>query len=73
MTDFSDGLLRLRQIVGDRNSKPPIPGILPISASSWWEGVRRGRYPQPVRLGPRTTCWRAEDIRALVAKGVAES
>ncbi|MCX7179439.1 MAG: AlpA family phage regulatory protein, partial [Proteobacteria bacterium] len=26
-----------------------------------------GRYPKPVKLGQRTTCWRVEDIRALIA------
>jgi len=29
-------------------------------------GVRSGRYPKPVKLGPRTTCWRASDILALI-------
>lgn len=43
-----------------------ILAILPMSASSWWAGVKDGRYPQPVKLGPRTTAWRVEDIRALL-------
>ncbi|BAV92114.1 helix-turn-helix transcriptional regulator [Candidatus Desulfovibrio trichonymphae] len=50
------GFLRLRQILD----------ILPISKSSWWEGCKTGRYPEPVKLGLRTTAWRAEDIAALV-------
>jgi len=25
-----------------------------------------GRYPKPVKLGPRTTAWRVSDIRALI-------
>ena len=28
--------------------------------------TRTGRYPKPVKLGPRTTVWRAEDIRAFI-------
>lgn len=47
-------------------------GVLPISKSTWWEGVRTGRYPQPMKLGPRITVWRAEDIDRLLAEG-AES
>lgn len=43
-----------------------ILAIFPMSASSWWAGVKDGRYPQPVKLGPRTTAWRVEDIRALL-------
>ena len=42
-------------------------GPLPISRSSWWAGVRSGRYPQPVKLGPRITAWRCEDIRSLIS------
>lgn len=42
-------------------------GPIPISKSSWWKGVAEGRYPQPVKLGPRTTVWRAEEIRAFIA------
>lgn len=44
-------------------------GLLPISKSTWWEGVRTGRYPQPVKLGPRITVWRAEDIERLINEG----
>jgi predicted DNA-binding transcriptional regulator AlpA len=43
-------------------------GPLPISKSTWWAGVRSGRYPKPVKLGPGITAWRAEDISALIAK-----
>lgn len=46
---------------------PQILTIFPISKSAWWEGCRTGRYPKPIKLGPRTTVWRAEDIAALVA------
>lgn len=61
------GYLRLPQIIGDRKLTPPIPPIIPVSKSTWWAGVRSGRYPTPVRtLGKRITAWRVEDIKALV-------
>lgn len=44
-------------------------GPIPVSKSTWWEGVKTGRYPQPVKLGPRITAWRVEDIRALIESG----
>ena len=44
----------------------PILELFPVGRSSWWEGVRTGRYPPAVKLGPRTTAWRVEDIRALI-------
>jgi prophage regulatory protein len=60
------GYLRLPQIIGDRSAEPPIPAIIPVSKSTWWEGVKSGRFPKPVKLGPRITAWRVEDIRALI-------
>lgn len=61
------GYVRLPQIIGDKNAEPPIPAIIPVSKSTWWDGVRTGRYPAPVRtLGRRITAWRVEDIRALI-------
>jgi prophage regulatory protein len=64
----ADGFLRLRQIVGDQKAIPPIPAIVPISRSAWWAGVKSGRYPAAVKLGPRTTAWRVTDIRALIER-----
>ena len=50
------GFLRLHQILE----------FFPISKSAWWKGCATGRYPKPLKLGPRTTVWRAEDIRAFI-------
>ena len=63
----STGYLRLPQIIGD--AKRGIPAIFPVSKSAWWAGVRDGRYPASVKLGPRTTAWRVSEIRALIAGG----
>ena len=41
---------------------------LAICASAWWEGCRTGRYPQPVKLGPRATAGRVEDIKELIER-----
>lgn len=62
------GFLRLPQIIGDANTTPPTPAVIPVSKSTWWAGVKSGRFPQPVNLGPRVTAWRVEDIRALIAQ-----
>lgn len=66
------GFVRLAHIIGNSKANPPIPAIIPVSKSSWWAGVKSGRYPQPCKLGPRTTAWRVEDIRALIEHAVAE-
>lgn len=59
------GFLRLPQIIGD--AKRGIPALIPVSKSAWWDGCRTGKYPTPLKLGPRTTVWRVEDIRTLIA------
>lgn len=59
----ADGFVRLASILYP-------PGPIPVSRSTWWAGVRTGRYPKPVKLGPRITAWRVEDIEALIAGGV---
>ena len=65
----AEGFLRLSQIVGDPKADPPIPAVIPVGKSTWWAGVKAGRYPQPVRtLGARITAWRAEDIRKLIER-----
>jgi predicted DNA-binding transcriptional regulator AlpA len=61
MTPFpTEGLVRVSQIVR----------FLPISKCTWWNGVRAGRYPKPIKLGPNTTAWRAQDIRALAEPSI---
>lgn len=52
------GLVRLSSILAPA-------GPIPVSKSTWRKGVKEGRFPQSQKLGPRTTVWKAEDIRAL--------
>lgn len=63
------GFLRLSQIIGKpaAGNEPAIPALIPVSKSTWWAGVKSRRYPQPVRVSARTTAWRTEEIRALIA------
>lgn len=63
------GYLRLSQIIGNPNATPPVPPLIPISRSSWWAGCKSGRFPPPVKLGPKTTAWRISEIRALIEEG----
>lgn len=43
-------------------------GPIPVSKSTWWAGVKSGRYPAPVKLGPKITAWRSDDIAKLLEK-----
>lgn len=57
------GFIRLRAILAPT-------GPIPVSKSTWWQGVKDGRFPKPLKLGRRVTVWRVEDIRSLLASGV---
>ena len=50
---------------------PAVLALIPVSKSTWWAGIKAGRFPQPVKIGPRTTCWRVEDIRKLIENGAS--
>ncbi|MFZ5428035.1 MAG: helix-turn-helix transcriptional regulator [Thermodesulfobacteriota bacterium] len=52
----STGFLRIRQVLE----------FIPVSRSAWWNGVKDGRYPAPVKLGPRTSAWHVGAIRELI-------
>jgi prophage regulatory protein len=45
---------------------PQVLEIIPVGRSTFWAGVKSGRFPKPIKLGPRTTAWRAEDITLFV-------
>ena len=46
---------------------PEILKVFPVSKSTWWAGVKDGRFPKSVKLSAKITAWRVEDIRALLA------
>jgi len=62
------GFLRIWQIIGNPKAEPPTPPLIPIGRTTFLNGVKSGKYPQPVKLGERTTAWRVEDIRALIGQ-----
>lgn len=55
-TTQSDRLLRLRDVLKR----------VPVSRSVWYEGLKTGRFPAPVMLGPRLPAWRESTIDALI-------
>jgi predicted DNA-binding transcriptional regulator AlpA len=52
------GYLRIDQILK----------LIPIGKSTWWAGVKSGRFPPGYKAGPNTTMWKASDIEALLTK-----
>lgn len=46
--------------------KPQVLARTGIPKSSWDRGVRQGRYPKPVKIGPRAVAWSSAAIDALI-------
>src|SRR5688500_8031770 len=57
------GFVRLNSILAPK-------GPIPVGKSTWWAGVKAGTFPKPVKLGPRVTAWRVEDIERLIRNGI---
>lgn len=64
-TTIPTGFVRMKAIIGPN-------GPIPVSKSTWWAGVKSGRYPQPIKLGRRITAWRVEDIQAFIRHPVVK-
>lgn len=45
---------------------PEVLSRLPIAKSTLWLWVKQGKFPAPVRLGSRVTCWREPDVDRFI-------
>lgn len=45
---------------------PKVLELIPVSETTWWDGVREGRYPPPVKLSARCSAWPVASIRRLI-------
>lgn len=54
----SNRLLRISQVLN----------LIPLGRSTLWAWVKSGRFPAPVKIGPRTTTWRERDILDFISK-----
>lgn len=56
LPDF--GYLRIKEVLK----------IFPVSRTTWYEGIKTGIYPKPVRLSDGVSAWRFIDIKKLCAE-----
>lgn len=63
MQNQHDSLLRL----------PEVLALIPVSRATWYAGMKEGRYPAPVSLGPRCVAWRASEIQQIVSRGASDT
>lgn len=41
---------------------------VPIGKSTWWKGIKEGKFPKGRKIGPKTTVWSKKDILGLLQK-----
>lgn len=64
-------LVRIADLVRDPR-RPGKATLLPFSKSSLERRVAAGTFPQPMKLGPRVTCWKLGDVRQWMAEQQGE-
>ena len=57
------GFLRQQQVLA----------FVPISKSTLWRRIQEKTFPKPLKLSPRVTVWRAEDIRKWILLQAVET
>jgi prophage regulatory protein len=46
------GFLRMKQVLE----------LLPVARSTLYSWIKQGKFPKPVKLGPKISAWRMTDI-----------
>lgn len=60
--DLVDETGACREIGGDES---------PVHRSTLWRGIRDGRYPPPLKMGPGINRWSRAELRAVRLKAAA--
>jgi predicted DNA-binding transcriptional regulator AlpA len=66
MTDPVDDLVSIQtacELIGGKAT--------PITPSTLYRGIRTGRFPAPLKLGPGTSRWRRSEILAVLERAAA--
>lgn len=68
-TAFQHRFLRLAEIIGKpaTGDEPAILPLVPVSKTTWYQGIKDGRFPKPCRcLGTHISVWHSDGIHALL-------
>ena len=55
-TDSPERLYRLKDVLR----------LIPISKSSWFAGIKTGKYPAGYKLSARTVVWKESQLKAII-------
>ncbi len=47
---------------------PEVLKLYPVSRATWYNGIKKGIFPNSVQLSEKIVGWRVEDIQKLIDK-----
>jgi predicted DNA-binding transcriptional regulator AlpA len=65
-------MIREAQLV-QSPKRPDTPAPLPFSSATLWRKVNDGTFPSPIKLSDRVTAWHVGEVRAWLAKQIAQA
>lgn len=67
----AEGLVDAKQIIGDKRNG--IPGVLPVSSSTFYEGIKTGRYDLEEVKDVGRTFYTVRSVRKMLEKLMSQS
>lgn len=52
---------------------PEVLATVGMGKTAWYDGIRSGKYPKPIKRGPRDTVWPMSAIQEVVSNTIARS
>ncbi len=63
--------MRNPDLVDEKTACAILGGNRPISKTTLWRGTKSGKYPAPVKVGPKTNRWIRAELTAFIEKMAA--
>lgn len=65
-------MLGKRQLIDEFSACQVLGGVAtPIHRSTLWRGIRAGRYPHPIKVGPGTNRWDEAELIACIEQAAS--
>lgn len=50
---------------------PEVLDIVGMKKTAWYDGIKDGKHPSPIKRSPRDAVWKLSDVQRLVSETVA--
>ena len=63
--------MRNPDLVDEKTARAVLGGNRPISKATLWRGTKSGKYPAPIKVGPKSNRWIRAELAAYIEKMAA--